>query len=205
MLLEGKSAVIMGSGSGVGRASALRFAEEGAQVVVADLDLDSAKETVRQIEAAGGVAVADQCDVSRDAQVAATIAAVVANYGRLDIVFNNVGIPTPRLGMTFEDHTVDDFDQLVAVNLRGVFLGCKHAVIRFKQQGDGGVILNTGSVAGLVGWGGTRLRRDEGRCAPTHACGGGRVRTLRYPLQRDLPRRNAVHEVRRRRWDGSLR
>ena len=162
MLLEGKSAVVTGAGSGVGKTSALRFAEEGAKVVVADLDLESAKESVRQIEAAGGVAVADQCDVSQDAQVAATIAAAVANYGRLDIVFNNVGIPTPRLGMTFEDHTVDDFDRLVAVNLRGVFLGCKHAVIKFKQQGDGGVILNTGSVAGLVGWGGTVYGATKG-------------------------------------------
>ena len=162
MLLEGKSAVVTGAGSGVGKTSALRFAEEGAKVVVADLDLESAKESVRQIEAAGGVAVADQCDVSQDAEVAATIAAAVANYGRLDIVFNNVGIPTPRLGMTFEDHTVDDFDRLVAVNLRGVFLGCKHAVIKFKQQGDGGVILNTGSVAGLVGWGGTVYGATKG-------------------------------------------
>ena len=161
-LLEGKSAVIMGSGSGVGRASALRFAEEGAKVVVADLDLEGAKETVRQIEAAGGVAIADECDVSQDEQVAATVAAAVANFGRLDIVFNNVGIPTPRLGMGFEDHTVEDFDRLFAVNARGVFLGCKHAVIRFKQQGDGGVILNTGSVAGLVGWGGTVYGATKG-------------------------------------------
>jgi NAD(P)-dependent dehydrogenase (short-subunit alcohol dehydrogenase family) len=154
MLLEGKSAVVTGAGSGVGRASALRFAEEGASVVVADVALDGAKETVRRIEAVGGVAVADQCDVSQDEQVAATIAAAVANFGRLDIVFNNVGIPTPRLGMSFEDHSVDDFDRLFAVNARGVFLGCKHAIIQFKEQGDGGAILNTGSVAGLVSWGG---------------------------------------------------
>ena len=77
-------------------------------------------------------------------------------------MFNNVGIATPRLGMSFEDHTVDDFEKLVAVNLRGVFLGCKHAVIRFKEQGDGGVILNTGSVAGLVGWGGTVYGATKG-------------------------------------------
>ena len=154
MMLEGKSAVVMGAGSGVGRASALRFAEEGAQVVVADVDLDRAKETVRLIEDAGGTAVADQCDVSQDADVAATISAAVANFGRLDIVFNNVGVPTPRLGMSFEEHTVDDFDRLFAINARGVFLGCKHAVLQFKAQGGGGVILNTGSVAGLVSWGG---------------------------------------------------
>jgi NAD(P)-dependent dehydrogenase (short-subunit alcohol dehydrogenase family) len=162
MLLEGKSTVVTGAGSGVGRASALRFAAEGARVVCADLRLEWAKETVRQIEAAGGTAVAEECDVSQDEQVASTVAAAVEHFGRLDIIFNNVGIPTPRLGMAFEEHSVDDFDRLVAVNLRGVFLGCKHAVIQFKQQGDGGVILNTGSIAGLVGWGGTVYGATKG-------------------------------------------
>jgi NAD(P)-dependent dehydrogenase (short-subunit alcohol dehydrogenase family) len=162
VLLEGKSAVITGSGSGVGRASALRFADEGARVVCADLRLDWAKETVRQIEAAGGIAVADECDVSQEEDVAHMIAAAVANFGRLDIIFNNVGVPTPRLGMSFEEHTVADFDRLVAVNLRGVFLGCKHAVVQFKEQGDGGVILNTGSIAGLVGWGGAVYGATKG-------------------------------------------
>ena len=154
MMLEGKSAVIMGSGSGVGRASAQRFAEEGAKVVVADIDLDRAKETVQLIEAAGGTAVADRCDVSKEADVEATIALAVSSFGRLDIVFNNVGVPTPRAGLAFEEHTVEDFDRLFAINARGVFLGCKHAIQQFKKQGDGGVILNTGSVAGLVSWGG---------------------------------------------------
>jgi len=153
--LEGKSAVITGAGSGVGRASALRFAEEGARVVCADVRLDWAKETVRQVEGAGGVAVAEECDVSQEDAVAAAIGSAVASFGRLDVMFNNVGIPTPRLGMIFEEHTVDDFDRLFAVNVRGVFLGCKHAVIQFKKQGSGGSIINTGSVAGLVGWGGT--------------------------------------------------
>ena len=117
---------------------------------------------MRQIEAAGGTAVADECDVSQDDQVSNTIGTAVANFGRLDIIFNNVGIPTPRLGMSFEEHTVADFDRLVAVNLRGVFLGCKHAVIQFKKQGGGGVILNTGSIAGLVGWGGTVYGATKG-------------------------------------------
>ena len=162
MLLEGKNAVIAGSGSGVGRASALRFAEEGARVVVADLRLDWAKETVRLIEAAGGTAVAVECDVSKEDDVIAAIAAAVEHFGRLDIMFNNVGIPTPRLGMIFEEHTVEDFERLTAVNFRGVFLGCKHAVIQFKKQGGGGVILSTGSVAGLVGWGGTVYGATKG-------------------------------------------
>jgi NAD(P)-dependent dehydrogenase (short-subunit alcohol dehydrogenase family) len=162
VLLKDKSAVIAGSGSGVGRASAVRFAEEGAAVVVADIDLDRAKETVALIESTGGRAVAERCDVAQDADVAAIIASAVGHFGRLDIMFNNVGIPTPRLGMAFEDHTVEDFERLNSVNVRGVFLGCRHAVLRFKEQGDGGVILNTGSVAGLVGWGGTVYGATKG-------------------------------------------
>ena len=162
MLLQGKVAIITGAGSGVGRASALRFAAEGASVVCADVDLDRAKETVAQIEAAGGVALAERCDVSEDGDVATTVATAVDRFGRLDIMFNNVGIPTPRLGMVFEDHSVEDLDRLTAVNFRGVFLGCKYAVIQFKKQGGGGVILNTGSVAGLVGWGGTVYGATKG-------------------------------------------
>jgi NAD(P)-dependent dehydrogenase (short-subunit alcohol dehydrogenase family) len=162
MLLKDKVAVITGAGSGVGRASALRFAEEGAAVVCADIDLDRAKETVARVEAAGGKAVAERCDVAQDDDVAALIESAVGHFGRLDIVFNNVGIPTPRLGMIFEEHSVEDFERLASVNFRGVFLGCKHAVLRFKEQGGGGVILNTGSVAGLVGWGGTVYGATKG-------------------------------------------
>ncbi|HEX4427657.1 MAG TPA: SDR family oxidoreductase [Frankiaceae bacterium] len=162
MRLEGKSAIVTGAGSGVGLASALRFAEEGARVVCADIKGDSAKEAVRRIEDAGGTAVADECDVSVESDVIAMIATTVAQYGRLDILFNNVGIPTPRLGALLEDHTLEDFERLVAVNFRGVFFGSKHAVLQFKRQGSGGVILNTGSVAGLVGWGGSVYGATKG-------------------------------------------
>lgn len=162
MLLEGKTAIITGAGSGVGRASAVRFAEEGAHVVCADIDAGAAKETVQLIEAAHGSAIAEQCDVSTESDVVATIAAAVERFTRLDILFNNVGIPTPRMGATLEDHTVEDFDRLTAVNFRGVFLGCKHAMIQFKKQGSGGVILNTGSVAGLVAWGGSVYGATKG-------------------------------------------
>lgn len=162
MLLDGKSAVVTGAGSGVGLASALRFAEEGARVVCADIKADSAKEAVRRIEDAGGTAVAEECDVSVESDVSALIATAVAQFGRLDVLFNNVGIPTPRLGALLEDHTLEDFERLTAVNFRGVFFGCKHAVLQFKSQGSGGVILNTGSVAGLVGWGGSVYGATKG-------------------------------------------
>jgi NAD(P)-dependent dehydrogenase (short-subunit alcohol dehydrogenase family) len=160
--LEGKSAIVTGAGSGVGLASALRFAEEGARVVCADIKGDSAKEAVRRIEDAGGTAVAEECDVSLESDVIAMIGTAVEQYGRLDILFNNVGIPTPRLGALLEDHTLEDFERLTAVNFRGVFFGSKHAVLQFKRQGDGGVILNTGSVAGLVGWGGSVYGATKG-------------------------------------------
>lgn len=162
MLLDGKVSIVTGAGSGVGRASARRFAEEGSSVVCADIDPDGVKETVALIEAAGGTAAAERCDVSQDGDVAALVATAVDRFGRLDIMYNNVGIPTPRLGMVFEDHTLEDFERLTSVNFRGVFLGCKHAVIQFKKQGGGGVILNTGSVAGLVGWGGTVYGATKG-------------------------------------------
>ncbi len=162
MQLKDKVTVITGAGSGVGRASAKRFAEEGASVVCADIDLDRAKETVAEIETMGASAMAQQCDVAHDADVAAMINSAVGQFGRLDVLFNNVGIPTPRLGMAFEEHSLEEFDRLTSVNFRGVFLGCKHAVIRFKEQGDGGAILNTGSVAGLVGWGGTVYGATKG-------------------------------------------
>ncbi|HSA50295.1 MAG TPA: glucose 1-dehydrogenase [Yinghuangia sp.] len=160
--LDGKSAIVTGAGSGVGAASALRFAEEGAKVVCADIRLDLAEETVRRIEKAGGTATAVAADVSKEDDVIAMIAAAVDRFGRLDILFNNAGIPTPRLGAKLEDHTAEDFERLVGVNFGGIFFGSKHAVIQFKKQGGGGVILNTGSVAGLVAWGGSVYGATKG-------------------------------------------
>jgi NAD(P)-dependent dehydrogenase (short-subunit alcohol dehydrogenase family) len=162
MQLEGKSVIITGAGSGVGRASALLFAAEGAKVVCADIQQGWAQQTTDLIVAAGGTAVAHVCDVTSEEDVRGTIDAAVAHFGRLDVMFNNAGIATPRPGMTLEDHTLDDFERLVAVNFRGVFLGCKYAVIQFKKQGGGGCIVTTASAAGLVGWGGTVYGASKG-------------------------------------------
>lgn len=162
MMLESKVAVITGAGSGVGRASALRFGEEGALVVCADINKEGATETASALQEHGVNSVAVECDVSREEDVAALVGTAVAEFGRLDIMFNNVGVPTPRLGMSFVDHTVADAERLMAINFFGVFLGCKYAVLRFQEQGTGGVILNTGSVAGLVGWGGTVYGATKG-------------------------------------------
>ena len=131
-------------------------------MLCADIDEAGAHETVALIEKTSGRATAVQCDVSKEVEVQSTVAKAVEHFGRLDIMFNNVGIPTPRLGMAFEEHSYADFERLSSVNFGGVFLGCKYAVIQFKKQGDGGVILNTGSVAGLVAWGGTVYGATKG-------------------------------------------
>jgi NAD(P)-dependent dehydrogenase (short-subunit alcohol dehydrogenase family) len=162
MLLEGKSCVITGAGSGVGRASALIFAREGAKVVAADVMQDWADETVQLVKEQGGTAVAAGCDVTREAQVEAAVATAVSTFGRLDVMFNNAGVSTPPGAGPFETYDDDKWDRLMSINLRGVFYGMKHAILRFKQQGEGGAIVNTGSAAGLVGWGGTVYGTTKG-------------------------------------------
>ena len=153
MKLADRSVVITGAGSGVGRASARLFAAEGARVVVADVQDDWAAETVRLVTETGGTAVAVHCDVTSESDVERAVATAVSRFGRLDIMFNNAGVTGMKPGQSFEDHTVADFERLTNINFKGVFLGCKHAVKQFKAQGTGGVIVNTGSIAGMVGFG----------------------------------------------------
>lgn len=155
MLLEGKVVVITGVGSGVGRASALLFAREGALVVGGDVREDWGKETIRLVNEAGGPeAQFLASDVTREEQVGELVEAAVSSHSRLDVMMNNVGVSTPRPGLSFEEHDAADWKRLIDINLLGVAHGCKHAMLRFKEQGDGGVIVNTGSAAGMVGWGG---------------------------------------------------
>ena len=155
MLLAGKVVVITGVGSGVGRATARLFAREGAHVVGGDVREDWGKETLRLLQEAGGPdASFVRCDVACEDDVRELLEAAVARHGRLDVVMNNAGVGTPRPGMKFEEHDAADWKRLVDINLLGVVHGCKHAILRFKAQGDGGVIVNTGSAAGMVGWGG---------------------------------------------------
>src|SRR4051812_33569474 len=140
MLLEGKSAVITGAGSGVGRSAALVFAREGAKVVCADVMEDWAKESVRLVEEQGGTAVVAKCDVTKEDEVAAAIATAVSSFGRLDVIFNNVGVATPPGSGPFETYESDTFDKLMNINLRSVFYGMKHAILQFKAQGTPGAI-----------------------------------------------------------------
>lgn len=165
MLLQGKSVVITGAGSGVGRAAALIFSQHGAKVICADVIAERANDAVAAVRSAGGEAEASVCDVSREADVAAAIDLAVRSFGRLDVMFNNAGIASTPDGTrrSFAECTADDYDRLTNVNYRGVFHGCKLAVNRFLAQKDRkGVIVNTASVAGMVGWGGVLYGSTKG-------------------------------------------
>jgi 3-oxoacyl-[acyl-carrier protein] reductase len=144
--LQGLVAVITGAGSGIGRASALEFAREGASVVAADLNGGLASETADEVRAAGGQAEPVLTDVTNFEQVEHMVQTAVDRFGRVEVLFNNAGLPqsfTP-----FEDSTDALFDRIFDVNVRGVFYGCRAVVPRMKTQG-GGVILITASTAGI--------------------------------------------------------
>ena len=148
---EDRVAFVTGATGGIGRATALAFAREGAAVAVADVAVDGARETTRTIEAAGGQALAVRCDVTRGEDVEAAIDAAVQRFGRLDLAFNNAGIEQPVKPAA--EIGVDEWDRLVAVNLRGVFL-CMKREIEVMAQAAGGAIVNTSSGAGVKGFAG---------------------------------------------------
>jgi len=148
-LLQGKAALVTGAGSGIGRAAALAFAREGAKVLVADVVEDGGNETVKLVKSAGGEAAFIRCDVSKASEAEALVATAVKHFGRLDCAFNNAGI-SGKLAKTAED-TEDNFDRIMAVNLRGVWLCMKYEILQMVKQGSGGAIVNTASAAGLVG------------------------------------------------------
>ncbi len=146
--LDGKVAFVTGAGSGIGEQVALLFAAQGAIVAVADVNAEGGERVTRAITGAGGAASFVSVNVTDAASVAAAIVAVVERHGRLDIGVNNAGI-----GMVGDvtETSEADFDRLWAVNVKGVFLCAQAEVRQMRAQGDGGVIVNTSSVAGLVG------------------------------------------------------
>lgn len=147
MGFEGKVVIVTGAASGIGRATAVAFAGQGAKVVVSDVDDDGGAATVAQITDGGGIATFVHADVSVEDDVAALTAAAVDGYGGLHVAVNNAGILGNFVPAT--DIPVDEFDRIMAVNVRGVFLGMKHQV-RAMLAGGGGSIVNVGSAAGVL-------------------------------------------------------
>ncbi len=147
--VDGKVALITGAGSGIGRATALAFAREGAKVVVADIVVAGGEETVRMIKGAGGEAIFVKTDVTKAAEVEALVKKTVETYGRLDCAFNNAGIEGEMAPTA--DCTEENWDRVVDIDLKGVWLCLKYEIPQMLQQG-GGAIVNTASVAGLVGF-----------------------------------------------------
>ncbi|CAN7402316.1 SDR family oxidoreductase [Bosea sp. LjRoot9] len=147
MKLAGKIAIITGGGSGIGHEAAKLFAAEGAVVIVADRDGAAAERVATEIKSNSGKATAHTIDVSKEAEIKAMIDRVVADHGRLDILVNNAGFGFAGTVVTTSEA---DWDALMAVNVKGVFFGCKYAIPVMEKQG-GGVIVNTASAVANVG------------------------------------------------------
>lgn len=148
MLLKDKVAIITGGGSGFGRATSLLFAQEGAKVVVVDYVRENGEKTVTDIKANNGEALFVPADVSKEEDVKRFTEEAVRAFGKLDIIFNNAGTYLPG---NAEEQTLADWDKIINVNLKGVFLGCKYAIPHLKKNG-GGAIINTASAAALIGF-----------------------------------------------------
>jgi NAD(P)-dependent dehydrogenase (short-subunit alcohol dehydrogenase family) len=147
MRLKDKISIITGAASGIGKATALVFAGEGAKVMCADVNAEGAEAVARQIVDTGGEAASIRVDVAKEAEVQEMIGQTVARWRRLDVLFNNAGI---GFGMPVTQVPESEWDRLIDINLKGVFLGCKHAIPEMLKNG-GGAIVNTASDAGLIG------------------------------------------------------
>jgi NAD(P)-dependent dehydrogenase (short-subunit alcohol dehydrogenase family) len=145
--LGGKVAVITGAASGIGRASALLFAKEGAHVVAADIDVEGGKETEALVGKEGGNAIFVRTNVTLESDVKNLIQETVTRFGRLDILFNNAGIVLVKF---LEDTTNEEWERVIGINLKSIFFSVKYSIPIMKQQNKG-VIINTSSVSGIVG------------------------------------------------------
>ena len=164
-ILNGKVALVTGGGNGIGHEAALAFAREGARVAVADYEAESAAQTVALINGNGGQAISLSGDVTVAAQVQAMLDSTIAAYGRLDCAYNNAGIAGHQVeasGQLTHEWSERSFDRMIEVNLKGVWLCMKHE-IPLMRAGGGGSIVNTASIAGLLG-----LRTSSGYVAAKH-------------------------------------
>jgi len=153
--LDEKVCIITGGGSGIGFEASVLFAREGADVVVADINLQAAEATVERIKQKTGLqvrkhAIAMKCDVSKEAEVKQLVENTLKEYGKLDVMFNNAGIMHPH-----DDNVLNTdekiWDLTMDINLKGVWFGCKYAIEAFRRRETGGSIINTASFVGLMG------------------------------------------------------
>ncbi|MBI5618590.1 MAG: glucose 1-dehydrogenase [Gammaproteobacteria bacterium] len=163
--LQDKVIIITGGSTGIGRASALRCAEEGAKVVVADINDAEAQNTLAEVRQRGGHAIYVRTNVVVDGEVQALVARTLQEFGRLDGAFNNAGIEGGFTNIV--KMTEEAFDRTIAVNLKGVWLCVKHQIEQLLAQGSGGSIVSTASVAGLIG-----SRGGTAYCASKHGVVG---------------------------------
>jgi 3-oxoacyl-[acyl-carrier protein] reductase len=186
MKLNGKIAIITGAGSGMGCAAALLFAREGAKVVVADVHDGNGQETVEKIHKAGGEAIFVHTDVTKSTDVERVVRRTVDTFGRIDILYNNVGIPQrPKLAELIEE---DEWNNLYAVNVKGTFLMTKYAIPEMKKA-KCGVIINTGSIAGV------RVRPLGAAYTSSKAAVIAFTKALAIELARDNIRVNCINPV----------
>jgi NAD(P)-dependent dehydrogenase (short-subunit alcohol dehydrogenase family) len=174
MKLKENVAIVTGASSGIGRASAKLFAREGARVVVADKDARGGEETVAMIGAEGNVAFFTQTDVTKEADVQRMIEATIGKWGRIDILFNNAGVVMVK---PLEQMTEEEWDRVMAVNVKAGFFTIKHVVPHMRRQG-GGVILNNGSISSFNGQLGT----------PVYSASKGAIALLTKSLALDYGR-----------------
>jgi NAD(P)-dependent dehydrogenase (short-subunit alcohol dehydrogenase family) len=174
MKLGGKVAIVTGAASGIGRASAILFAQEGARVLVADVDAKAGAETVARIASQGNEAIFELADVSKEADVQRMVEAAVTRWKKIDILFNNAGVVMVK---PLEEMTEDEWDHVMAVNLKAIFFAIKHTV-QHMRLGGGGIILNTGSIASFTGQIGT----------PVYSASKGAIALLTKSLALDYGR-----------------